>query len=147
MRPEWRDFSGGVWKREINVRDFIQKNYTPYDGDDSSSQVQPRQRKDLWAQVMDLSAKKERPAVCWIWIRKLFPPSPPMDRAISIRIKKNCRFSDRQALQAFLTALRRHPHGGRRPVRTTATPLIRRLRNSLPFTERLTTQVYSTLYA
>lgn len=33
MRAEWSTFNGGVWEREINVRDFIQKNYTPYDGD------------------------------------------------------------------------------------------------------------------
>ena len=29
----WNDFNGGNWENEINVRDFIQKNYTPYDGD------------------------------------------------------------------------------------------------------------------
>ena len=34
MRTEWNTFKGGVWQREINVRDFIQKNYTPYDGND-----------------------------------------------------------------------------------------------------------------
>ena len=35
FRPEWEGFTGGKWVGEINVRDFIQKNYTPYDGDDS----------------------------------------------------------------------------------------------------------------
>ena len=29
----WNNFNGGSWENEINVRDFIQKNYTPYDGD------------------------------------------------------------------------------------------------------------------
>ena len=29
----WNNFNGGNWENEINVRDFIQKNYTPYDGD------------------------------------------------------------------------------------------------------------------
>ena len=33
MRPEWTDFVGGKWEKEINVRDFIQKNYTAYTGD------------------------------------------------------------------------------------------------------------------
>ena len=28
----WNNFNGGNWENEINVRDFIQKNYTPYDG-------------------------------------------------------------------------------------------------------------------
>ncbi|EBP7268641.1 formate acetyltransferase, partial [Salmonella enterica] len=31
----WRDFKGTDWKEEINVRDFIQHNYTPYEGDES----------------------------------------------------------------------------------------------------------------
>ena len=30
---EWEGFEGRIWKEEVNVRDFIQKNYTPYDGD------------------------------------------------------------------------------------------------------------------
>ena len=30
---EWDGFEGKIWKEEINTRDFIQKNYTPYDGD------------------------------------------------------------------------------------------------------------------
>ena len=29
----WQGFQGGLWQTEINVRDFIQQNYTPYDGD------------------------------------------------------------------------------------------------------------------
>ena len=35
MRPEWNEFVGGKWSTEVNVRDFIQKNYHPYDGDES----------------------------------------------------------------------------------------------------------------
>ncbi|GLC83266.1 formate C-acetyltransferase [Lacrimispora brassicae] len=61
MRTEWRAFTGGVWEREINVRDFIQKNYTPYDGDDSFLAGPTSATNELWAQVMDLS-KQEREA-------------------------------------------------------------------------------------
>ena len=32
---EWEGFEGRIWKDEVNVRDFIQKNYKPYDGDQS----------------------------------------------------------------------------------------------------------------
>ena len=32
---EWEGFKGRIWKEEINTRDFIQENYTPYDGDES----------------------------------------------------------------------------------------------------------------
>lgn len=61
MRQEWRAFKGGVWEREINVRDFIQKNYTPYDGDDSFLAGPTQTTNELWAQVMELS-KQEREA-------------------------------------------------------------------------------------
>ena len=61
MRPEWTDFVGGKWESEINVRDFIQKNYTPYDGDESFLAGPTQNTTDLWAQVLDLS-KQEREA-------------------------------------------------------------------------------------
>ena len=35
MRSEWTGFVGGKWEEQVDVRDFIQKNYTPYEGDDS----------------------------------------------------------------------------------------------------------------
>lgn len=35
MREAWKDFNGGNWETEIDVRDFIQKNYTPYEGDET----------------------------------------------------------------------------------------------------------------
>lgn len=61
MNQEWRGFHSGVWEREINVRDFIQKNYNPYDGDDSFLKGPTKNTSDLWAQVMDLS-RQEREA-------------------------------------------------------------------------------------
>ena len=61
MRPEWTDFVGGKWEKEINVRDFIQKNYTPYDGDDSFLAGPTQNTTDLWNQVLDLM-KQEREA-------------------------------------------------------------------------------------
>ena len=33
--PEWHGFQTGLWQKDINVRDFIQQNYDPYDGDGS----------------------------------------------------------------------------------------------------------------
>lgn len=58
---EWNEFNHGIWEKEINVRDFIQKNYTPYDGGDEFLAGPTQATKDLWEQVMDLS-KKEREA-------------------------------------------------------------------------------------
>ena len=34
---QWNGFDGSLWKEEVNVRDFIQKNYKPYDGDEHFS--------------------------------------------------------------------------------------------------------------
>lgn len=59
MREEWRGFKGGSWEKEVNVRDFIQKNYTPYEGDDSFLAGPTKRTEELWAQVMELT-KEER---------------------------------------------------------------------------------------
>ncbi len=61
MGSEWNEFVGGEWQRVVDVRDFIQKNYTPYEGDDAFLAGPTQATKDLWAQVLDLS-KKEREA-------------------------------------------------------------------------------------
>ena len=53
MREQWKDFVPGVWEKEINVRDFIQKNYTPYDGGDEFLAGPTQRTTELWAQVMD----------------------------------------------------------------------------------------------
>ena len=58
MKSEWTNFVPGVWEKEINVRDFIQKNYTPYDGDDSFLAGPTKDTLDLWDQVMDLTKKE-----------------------------------------------------------------------------------------
>ncbi len=58
---QWEGFVPGKWTSEIDVRDFIQKNYTPYDGDESFLADATDATKTLWNEVMDL-AKKEREA-------------------------------------------------------------------------------------
>ena len=58
MRQEWKDFTPGVWQNEINVRDFIQKNYTPYEGDESFLQGPTKETTQLWDQVMELTARE-----------------------------------------------------------------------------------------
>ena len=57
----WDDFVPGKWQKEIEVRDFIQKNYTPYEGDDTFLAEPTQDTKDLWQMVLELS-KKEREA-------------------------------------------------------------------------------------
>ena len=60
MKSEaWKDFVGGKWENEINLRDYIHKNKTPYDGDESFLAGPTQNTKDLWQMVLDLQ-KKER---------------------------------------------------------------------------------------
>ena len=59
---EWEGFKPGRWsKTSVNVRDFINKNYTPYDGDETFLEGPTEATKKLWEQVMELS-RKEREA-------------------------------------------------------------------------------------
>ena len=59
---EWDGFSEGRWSNtSVNVRDFIKKNYTPYDGDESFLAGPTEATKQLWDQIMDLS-RQEREA-------------------------------------------------------------------------------------
>ena len=59
MREEWNGFNGGHWVSDVNVRSFIQNNYTPYDGD-ASFLVGPTEATDkLWNEVQKLQ-KEER---------------------------------------------------------------------------------------
>ena len=51
---EWKDFKGGRWEKEIDVRDFIQNNYTPYEGDDSFLVDATDRTKKLWNEVLKL---------------------------------------------------------------------------------------------
>ena len=59
MRTEWRGFKGNKWQTEVSLRDFIQDNYTHYDGDESFL-AEPTQATDtLWGMLKELQ-KQER---------------------------------------------------------------------------------------
>ena len=58
MQEAWIGFRGGRWQEEINVRDFIQKNYTAYDGDKSFLQGPTEATNKLWAQLQDLQKRE-----------------------------------------------------------------------------------------
>lgn len=59
MMNYWRAFKKGVWQDEVNVRNFIQQNYTLYEGKDSFLEEATDQTNQLWKQIMELT-KKER---------------------------------------------------------------------------------------
>ncbi len=54
MQKAWEGFVGGNWERHVDVRDFIQRNYTPYDGDESFLAGPTEATRRLWDEVMDL---------------------------------------------------------------------------------------------
>ncbi len=56
---EWNGFEGRIWKEEVNVRDFIQKNYKPYDGDESFLAAPTEATNKLWGALQKLQ-KEER---------------------------------------------------------------------------------------
>ena len=58
-RKEWEGFTGRLWKEEINVRDFIQNNYKPYDGDESFLAEPTEATNKLWQELQKLQ-KEER---------------------------------------------------------------------------------------
>lgn len=58
MQDAWSEFKSGPWQKEVNVRDFIQRNYTPYYGDDSFLAGPTAATKKLWDQVMELSRQE-----------------------------------------------------------------------------------------
>ncbi|MBC2168563.1 formate C-acetyltransferase [Listeria booriae] len=59
MKEQWFEFTGGNWENEIDVRDFILKNYRLYEGDDTFLAGPTDATSQLWDQVMDLT-KQER---------------------------------------------------------------------------------------
>ena len=56
---QWNGFDGRIWKEEINVRDFIQKNYTPYDGNEDFLADPTENTNKLWGMLQKLQ-KEER---------------------------------------------------------------------------------------
>ena len=59
MKQEWTGFNKGQWQKSVDVRNFIQTNYTAYEGDDSFLAGATEATKKLWAEVSELF-KKER---------------------------------------------------------------------------------------
>nr|WP_027870696.1 formate C-acetyltransferase [[Eubacterium] cellulosolvens] len=59
LRSEWEGFKANHWQDDVNVRDFIQKNYTPYDGDESFLAGPTEATDKLWGKVQELQ-KEER---------------------------------------------------------------------------------------
>ena len=59
FRQAWQGFAGENWKHEINVRDFIQQNYTPYEGDEQFLADATEATTTLWNKVMEGISHRE----------------------------------------------------------------------------------------
>ena len=63
MAKQWEGFKPGKWQEEINVRDFIQANYTPYEGDDSFLEGISENTQVLWDRCLELLAEEVKVGV------------------------------------------------------------------------------------
>ena len=61
--PQWEGFNVGLWQAQINVRDFIQQNYTEFHGDDSFLAPATERTKNIWAQLNELFLEERKKGV------------------------------------------------------------------------------------
>ena len=59
----WRGFNHGLWQKEIDVRDFIQQNYTPYEGDGAFLKGATARTKRIWDKLQALFIEERRKGV------------------------------------------------------------------------------------
>ena len=61
--PQWEGFKRGLWQKEIDVRDFIQQNYEPYEGDESFLASATERTKKLWDRLNELFVEERKKGV------------------------------------------------------------------------------------
>ena len=59
----WRDFAPGLWQSRVNIREFIQRNYTPYEGDGKFLQGVTQRTRAIWEKLQPLLAKEREKGV------------------------------------------------------------------------------------
>ena len=70
---QWAGFEGRNWKSSVDVRDFIQENYTPYEGDESFLEGPTEATDKLWGKLQELQKEERAKAEFLTWRQKLFP--------------------------------------------------------------------------
>ena len=63
QKSPWRGFKPGLWQRDVNVRWFIQQNYTPYDGDGKFLAPPTERTRRLWKKLEDLFVEERKKGV------------------------------------------------------------------------------------
>ena len=144
---QWEGFEGRIWREEVNVRDFIQKNYKPYAGDESFLAGPTQATDKLWGILQKL--QKEERAKGGVLdmethvVSGLTAYGPGYISEADKALGTDCRSSDRQAAQARVHAVRRHQDGGGSLQATTAMSRTRSCTGSSPSTRRPTTKACS----
>src|SRR6201993_4600519 len=59
----WQGFKRGLWQKQVNVRDFIQQNYEPYEGDDSFLEGATTRTKNVWNRLNELFVEERKKGV------------------------------------------------------------------------------------
>ena len=110
----WRGFTGGAWQTRVNVREFIQRNYTPYEGDGSFLQGPTERTKGMWQKLQPLLAKEREKGILDV---SQVPSSILAHEPgyIDKDQRDHRRPADRRAAQARDHALRRLARGRGKP--------------------------------
>src|ERR1044072_8029086 len=90
--PQWEGFKPGFWESEINVRDFIQQNYEPYEGDESFLAPATERTKKIWDQSSRLVVEESKKGVLDIsqipsWIRRHAPGYIDRDNEVIVGLQ------------------------------------------------------------
>ena len=72
MKEQWQGFKGSKWQDEVDVRDFIQNNYKPYDGDESFLEGPTESTNTLWEKLQKKKKEERAKVAYWIWKQKWF---------------------------------------------------------------------------
>ncbi len=114
LESPWEGFSGALWQREINVRAFIQLNYTPYEGDETFLAPATARTKKIWETLTKLFVEERKKGVLDV---SQIPSSITAHAPgyIDKEQRDHRRAPDRGAAQARHHAERRVPHGAERP--------------------------------
>ena len=111
---QWEGFAGKNWRNSVDVRDFIQENYTPYEGDESFLEGPTEATDKLWGRLQELQ-KEERAKGGVLDMETevvsgltAYGPGYIDD---SMKSGAGCRTSDRQTAEKSIYALRRYQHG------------------------------------
>jgi formate C-acetyltransferase len=84
-RRAWRGFHGQTWQRNIDVRDFVNLNRAPFEGDESFLVGPTERTRALWAQVSSMLPEERARGGCGLTVRRrrTLGPSPALSPVVS----------------------------------------------------------------